>query len=171
MQIDDSRPTSKRLQFGAPLEKDALNEAREQAENAAILNPNLSIRDLAGLLAENTPPEILVALAPMLLGRMYATLIRAARAHSKSKQDHLPGFENLPSRIPGPKGKIDIMDANYTAMRAYYWSLTREWTAKQERDPRVIQARALMERLGKYTADEERITVGQVLRLEGIDRL
>jgi hypothetical protein len=78
-------------------------------------------------------------------------------------QLRLPGFEHLPQRITGFGGKrIRLLNANYTGVRAYFRSLMRDHKARLRNDPKVKEAKALMEQLRKRARTDRRFTVREL---------
>jgi hypothetical protein len=92
---------------------------------------------------------------------------RKAQSAAARAQLLLPGFEHLPLKVPGLQGKrIALLDANFRRLRDYYRSLTKGHDARKKNDPRVIETKALMEKMRKRSRTEKGITVRQVLLLE-----
>jgi hypothetical protein len=80
--------------------------------------------------------EFVPALLDILLTDFYLREIRSQRrqqAKENSAQLRLPGFDHLPIKIRTAKGKLILLvEANFTQVRAYYWSLRKDYTSAKE---------------------------------------
>ncbi len=149
---------------------EALTAARRAVAEALKQNPRLPAVQLAAMI-ESSGGEYVPALSKILRGEFYLHEIRVARAakpKAGSAQLRLPGFEHLPPEIPGPQGKsIPLGQASYTSVRAYYRSLTSAYDKRKRNDPRVKEAKALMEIMRKRTRNDKAITVKEVVLIDG----
>jgi hypothetical protein len=170
MQTDDSRLSSKSYTIAAPSEADVLVEAQDAIESGLILNAQMPAVQLAELLASEAEPELAAVLSKVLVRAFYLGQIRKARlkeAMGKRAQALLPGFEHLPLKIPTRKaGLVALLDANLFRVRDYYRALSRKHNARRKNDSRIKEAKALLDKMQKYTPTNKGINVRQVLALE-----
>lgn len=166
------RPSQKSYILGQTSRESTLKEARAIIENALIVNPTMPATELAQLLFQHSEPEFQESLNAVLCQEFYARNIRSIRrkqAAADREQFKLPGFEHLPLKIPGPKGlPIQLLDANVSTVKQYYWSLMGKYSDRKRADPKIKEAKALWQAMKKGAEHEQGITVRQVLLLRQI---
>ncbi len=167
---DDPNRLSQKSDTSAQLSReDLLSLARSAVADALILMPKIRAADLAEALLNNRL-DFQPALNDLLAREYYVHLCYAERlrqALANRAQLLLPGFEHLPLKVKGPKGKLlPLLDANYTCVRAYYRSLTTGHDARKNNDPRVKECKALLEKMARRCRTEKRITVREVVLID-----
>ena len=173
MQTDSNRLLQKRYMtvqpHHEPTDAQILDQARESVRNALIREPKMPAAELAAVMMKEADPALAQRLADILQAQFYADAIRDERrkeGQAKRSQLLLPGFEHLPLKLPAHKKNarmIRLLDATYTRVRAYYWSLRNRHDKRKQNDPQVLEAKALMERMRKRTRKDKGITVREVL--------
>ncbi len=79
----------------------------------------------------------------------------------------LPGFDHLPVRITVAKGHRPLLlDANREGVRAYFWALMKKYSERKRKDPRIVEAKKLLDLMTNRAHTEKGITVREVLLLE-----
>lgn len=172
MQADSNRPLRKSYTSAQPSRDDPFTLARAAVADALILNPTIGPAAMADVLL-NESPEFQQELMDMLARNFYISAWHAAKrlqAAAARAPRLLPGFEHLPLKVPGAKTKegkqLLLLDANYTRVRAYYRSLTTGHDARKKNDPRVIEAKALLEKMRKRSRKDKGITVREVVLID-----
>ncbi len=166
MQTDDSRKVSQNSH--SPSAKIGRSEVLAQAEKAVgdslEAHPKLTALQLAEVLMQEADAGLAASLAEILTREFYVHTIRAARRKVSARaQLRLPGFEHLPLTIPGTKGPVRLIEASYTRVRQYYRSLLIGHRKRTKNDPRIKEAKALMEKMRRRSLRDKRVTVGQVV--------
>ena len=169
MQIDSSRPLQESYTIAPPSEDDPFVLGRAAVANALILHPKIRAVDLAELLL-NESLAFQRDLNDELARNFYIAaynLEKRKQAAAVRAQLALPGFAHLPLKIPSAKGTpMRLLDANFFRLRDYYRSLTKRHDKRKKNDPRVKEAKALMEKMQKRTRTEKGITVREVLLID-----
>ena len=172
MQDDDNRP-SKNVSIVwliKPANAVVKAELQRVVSKALILNPVMSDFELAEALARETCENLNKTPFSVMLRAVYQSIIQKARKAEAARNDGqqcLPGFEHIPSMIPTREGKtISLIDASYRRLRDYYRELARSHKRKLQADPKLLEVKALMGRMRKYTGRDRGITVRQVLLLD-----
>jgi hypothetical protein len=154
-------------------EESPLAEAREVVLNALILNPNMRAVELADSLTATLNSELSDRLAAVLIRELFARMIRAARRKQSAadrRQSLIPGFEHLPRIIPISEDgtSTELLAANTYDVREYLRILMQGHRARTDNDPRVKEARLLLDKMRKYSTrpGNKGITVRQVMLLE-----
>jgi hypothetical protein len=144
-----------------------LVQAQTMAMAALDANPGLPGIRVVDILMQATTPQFREQLAEFLTREFFLRMIRAQwqkRAVANRSQLQLPGFEHLPLTIPDSKGRpVLLMQATFTRVRLYYRSLMIEHRARRNTDPRIREAKALMEMMREYARVDKSITVEGVL--------
>lgn len=151
----------------------AIKEAQEMAENALIINPYMPTVELAESLFLALDSDLCGRLAAVLVRRLFSRLVRAGRIKQtrESRQYLIPGFEHLPRKITissDGKKTSEILEANIRGVREYYRNLMKDYRNRRNNDPKIKEVLVLLELMRKHAAGSERITVRQVLLLEGL---
>jgi hypothetical protein len=145
-------------------------EAREAVENALLINPTMPAYELVEFLIKHAEPDLTIRLQAILERDFYLRAIRAHRWKQgaiQRAQMALPGFEHLDRNIPGPKGApIRLLDANTRAVRQYCRLLMKTHRERKQKDPKIREALALLDKMRAASQTEKGITVRQVLLLE-----
>ncbi len=169
-QADSSRVLRESYISGRSSPQDALKHVKDAVANALILHPDMPAIHLAEVLMKDEEPEVGEQLSEILKRDFYVRAVladRRARAAANRAQAILPGFEHLPLRIRTPKGaRVRLMDANYTAVKSYYWSLMASHTSRKRNDPKIKEAKKLLETMRKRSRTERGITVREVFVLD-----
>jgi hypothetical protein len=171
MQTKPSRLKQKSDTLVQPYQNQILKDAREAVADAVLLYPEMPVSELVELMStETVTTNDRMLLSAVLLRRFYASAIRAERrkkAAASRAQLLLPGFEHLPINIPTRQGpRLALLDANYRRVRDYYWSLKRRHSERERNDPRIKEAKMLMDLMQKRAGNDERITVREVILLD-----
>lgn len=137
----------------------------EAVENALILSPDLPSIELADKLSREADAEFLRGLAREFFLKLVKAQRRKMQASTR-EQFRLPGFEHLPIRIQiaGDK-KQKLLNANYYGTREYYKHLSAKYDARKATDPKVQEAKALMEFMREKSQTDRGITVGRAFGL------
>lgn len=100
------------------------------------------------------------------LRRFFFRSLSAARqkeARAKHLQYKLPGFESLPLRIRGMRNKTaELIDATYKDVSEW----VKRLRAQKRNDPRMKEAKALLEKMRVASRKRRGITVAEVFGLE-----
>jgi hypothetical protein len=132
-------------------------------EDALILEPELPSIQLAEKLTEEAMKDPKSTAA--ILQIFFLSRIKTARkivSAAKHEQYRLPGFEHLPFSIRGEKKeKLDLLDANYSAVRAWFKRLN----TRRKDDPEFNQAKALVEKMRAASKIDRGVTVRRVFGL------
>ncbi len=170
MQTDDNRLSQKGSRIGELSDAWTIAQAREAVADALILQPKIRAADLAEAMLNNAydfQPE----LNGLLARNFYIAACHAERRRQSAAaraQLLLPGFDHLPLRITVAKGRrIALLSANREGVRAYYWALMKRHTERKRRDPRIIEAKKLLDVMTKRAHADKRITVREVVLLDG----
>lgn len=170
MQNESNRLWLERNTSAPPSQDDPFVLGRAAVKDAMILRPKIRAADLAEALLNNSF-EFQPSLNDLLARNFYIAAFNVEKrkqAAAARAQRVLPGFEHLPLRVPNSKGKQrPLLEANYTRVRAYYRSLTTGHDKRKRDDPRVIEAKALMEKMRKRSRREKGITVREVVLIDG----
>lgn len=163
-----NRPSQKSYTSARSSEDEVFALAQASIEQALIIHPNLPAIQLAGLLVENSDPELAADLSDLLMREYYARGILAQRREESIEtaraQPMLPGFEHLPARIQVGEGKrVRLLSANYAAVREYYRSLIRAYGERRRNDPKLREAKALLDEMQKHSRANKGITVREVV--------
>ena len=164
MQDQPNRPSQKSYISAPPSGESVLAEARQAVKDALILNPNMPAVQLAEML-RRSKLDFAPSLHDILESQFYAREARRERRKQTAAdraQYLLPGFEHLPVKIGG----TPLLDLNYTGIRAYYRALSVKADAAKQNNPKLREAKALMEKMRRHNEAEKGITVRQVLLLE-----
>ncbi len=167
--IASSRSSQKSYTIGRLSEEEIRSRAQEAVIQGVDDSPDLPAIQLAELLIVNSDPDLTAELGAMLMRGFYVTAILSARRKNASAtrtQASLPGFEHLPSRIQTAKGKVSLLAANRDGVRAYYWSLMKAHSERRRNDPKIKEAKDLLDKMTKAARTEKGITVRQVLLLD-----
>jgi hypothetical protein len=160
------KASQKSYTMAQPSQDDPFILARAAVANAMILKPKARAVELAEALL-NESLEFQRDLNEALARNFYIAAYnveRRKRAAANRAQFALPGFEHLPLKIPSANGApMRLLDANLRRVRDYYRSLTKGYDKRKKDDPRVKEAKALMQKLQKRSGTEKGITVRQVL--------
>lgn len=162
-----SRPSQKGYISGRSSDAGAIALAQEAIEQALILHPKIPAAQLADVLIEERGAEVAAQLGTALSRIFYTRgLLSARRKESAAnrKQLLLPGFEHLPLKITVANGKrIRLLSANREGVRSYYWSLMKKHSERKRNDPKIIEAKALLDEMTKRARTEKGITVREVI--------
>lgn len=148
---------------------DLSSAASDVSRNAIAMNPELPSGQLAQVAVEDCDRDLVSGLSRVLLLRFFERLIRAERASARRKlqQLPLPGFNHLPKRIPiNEKKRRSLEDATYSDLRSYVRRLSVGQRERLKNDPKLAEAKKLLELMGKYNGTSEGITVKEVFALE-----
>jgi hypothetical protein len=139
-------------------------DAEKAIENALILSPDVPTIQLAERLAKDA-----MAFPDFIYGILYAFFFRSLNAARKkgvkaaSEQYQLPGFEHLPLRIRGTRNReVDLLDATYKGVKEWIKHLN----AQRRNDPRMKEAKALLEKMREASKRQRGITVRRALGLD-----
>jgi hypothetical protein len=151
---------------------DLEKRSAEFVEELTILEPRLPAPLVAERIVSEADPEFLGELARALHLAYFTRLARIQHAKQRrALNPPLPGFEHLPRRIPGYRGKlVDTLRAGPGPVRRYAARLRRQFARRgRERadtDTRVIEATKLYERMAEYgMALQKRKRQGKVRRV------
>lgn len=173
-----SRPSQKSYTSAKFGDDDAILSVQSAVVDGLILNPKMPAIQLADVLMRESDPDLARALAEILTRKLYVTTILAERRkRSIVAQTRLPGFEHLPLKIripravPGFRGldtgkRVSLLDANTYGVREYYRLLMKAHRNRKQNDPKVQEAKSLLEKMQKASRKEKAITVRQVLMLD-----
>ncbi len=167
---DFNRPLQKSYMSAHLRRGDVLSQARNAVEYLNSHHPKLPVGELAELLSAATDPEIAPALDAILRNDFYVSATMAHRrklAAANRAQSLLPGFEHLPLKIPlSENTRVRLMDANLTGVRLYYRSLMKAHRNRRRNDPKIKEAKALLDLMTARARTERGITVREVVLLE-----
>jgi hypothetical protein len=142
---------------------------KQAVQDALILEPKLPAALLAQQIISELEPEVLAELGQRLIAAHFARLIRSTRtkeSRTRREQLLLPGFEHLPVEIAiSETERVPLRSANYTQVRSYFRLLSNTHLDRRRNDPRLLEAKALMEKMRSYADKQPRITVAEVLGL------
>ncbi len=109
-------------------------------------------------------------LSGFLVRNFYVNAIQAERrrqsAATAKAQPMLPGFEHLPARIAIAGKRVALLTANFSTIKAYYWSLMKKHTERKRNDPKIIEAKRLLDEMTKRAPNDKGITVREVLLMD-----
>jgi hypothetical protein len=149
-----------------PILEAVFSAAADAVRNAIVLEPAMPSAELAEHLYAEADSALIHGLGRALIVAHLAKLIRSERAkelHAKHAQLALPGFEHLPLRIPvSAQRRVPLRDANYTQIRIYYRALRRKYRDRGRKDPKLKEAKQLMERMRRRSRKHRGITVAAV---------
>jgi len=174
MQTDSTRegqPPEVLQPSHSPSAKIGRSEVLAQVQKAVVksvdANPKMPALQLIEVIITEADTALTASLDDILRRDFYAHAVRAERrSRAANAQLRLPGFEHLPRTIPGPKGEpVPLIEASYTRVRAYFRSLMVAHRNRRINDPKIKEAKALMEKMEKRFRKDKGVTVGQVVRL------
>ncbi len=149
---------------------DLAAELQQQIESLILLEPDLSVAQLAQQAVQEAEPGLLAELSAHLVVSFALKLARAERSKQSREQRpqmFLPGFEHLPQRIAvADKKRMPLEKATYSDLRAYIRRLTNLHRDRMKQDPKLTEARMLLGRIAKYNREEPGITVREVMERE-----
>lgn len=167
MQNDPNRLSQKIDNAGRSSRDGAIFLAQDAIADTLLLNPNTPAGQLAEIIVSEFPANLRADLSGILIQQFIVREIIAQRRRitvENNPQLKLPGFEHLPWKIETPKGtRVRLLSANYARVRDYYWSLMKKYTARKRNDPKIKEAKALMEKMRKASKKDKGITVKEVL--------
>lgn len=149
--------------------KVVIDDLEKFLESAFILEPDRSPSGTAAAVLAELPRDVREILAAQLLLDRVTGMARRLQPKPGS-QMLLPGFEHLPPAIKRfGKTKVDpvpLLDATFTVLRQYHRELTKRHTSKKAKDKRLVEAKALMARMKRWTKKNPAVTVKEMLALE-----
>ena len=170
MQSKSNRPSQKGDTIGRLSGDEIFARVQELVAQGLITNPNMPAIQLAGMLVEEADPELSANLSGFLVRNFYVNAIQAERrrqsAATAKAQPMLPGFEHLPARIAIGGKRVALLTANFSTIKAYYWSLMKKHTERKRNDPKIIEAKRLLDEMTKRAPNDKGITVREVLLMD-----
>lgn len=141
----------------------------EIINNELVLEPELPAFKLAERAIEHAEPELIADLGRVLLLAHFTRLVRIERgkqARERRKQMLLPGFEHLPLTLRLRNGKrVPLRMATYSDVRAYYRKLSTKYDSRRRDDPKLSEAKRLLERMRRQNAKHRGVHVAEALNL------
>jgi hypothetical protein len=168
MQNNDSRKQKVSYSRNTPAAKIGRSSVLLRIQRAVLqclaMHEDLPTRQVVEIYRKDADVELSASVRDILEGDLYAQIIRAERRKRTIFQLQLPGFEHLPLKIPDAQGvPILLIDASFTRVRAYYRSLMIAHKNRRINDPKIVEAKTLMEEMRKASMIDKSITVKEVI--------
>lgn len=139
--------------------------AQDAARDAVRAHPDMTSVELSDLLLHESDPQMLRDLAETLVRKFFRHEIQAQRRKeiiTSRRQNLLPGFEHLPTKIETRDGtRIRLMGATFRRLRDYYRILMKR--ARSREDPKIKEIKRLMEKMREASRDDQGVTVKRML--------
>lgn len=139
--------------------------AKELAENANILNPQMDAKILADRIESEADSVFLDELGRDLRVRYFTRLIRAERREFRLEQQMvLPGCEHLPRTIVGHRRRrIALASATYKDLTEYQKQLNQQAIVSHRESAKSRELRKLISLMARRAKANPGITVAEVL--------
>jgi hypothetical protein len=132
------------------------------AEQLVLDGARLGTRAIAEKLYDSAEPAIKAAIREWAIAGLSAMMRAQQRREARARQQLLPGFEALGTRVPVGHQRILLSDATYQQLFDYLRLLRK----RQRASPKVAKLESLIEVLKKHMGNRRRMTVQEALELE-----